>query len=410
MADHINFINDKSVAAVKTNTLYHRGSCPRMIPGDKFSRSDLQKALNKTPFYADSSGTNRRLEKQSFAQSELSTSYVGGHGPGTLGAAFNNINIQYIQHPKAKWDKLPQNDGFRFHNKINTILTDTLSPKQIKSRTRLMTATQVIGYGGILTGLAAAWYKDYTKTKLHSFNDSREWQQVDKVGHFYGTWIESRANNELWKWAGMERKKRIWISGLTSFAFQTTIEYLDGRAAEWGWSWADFGANVLGSGTFIAQELAWNEQRIKLKWSFHRKKYSDPSLNQRSNELFGKTTPERFLKDYNGQTYWASVSVKSLFPKSKLPAWLAFSVGYGAEGMFGGEENIASDANGIITFDRRDIKRSRQWYLAPDIDLTQIKTKSKMLRVLFTILSAFKFPTPSLELSDGKIRANLIHF
>lgn len=285
-----------------------------------------------------------------------------------------------------------------------------LTSDQIKSRTWLITGTNVIGYGGVMAALAAAWYDDYTKTKLHSFDDSREWLQVDKVGHLYGTWIESRANNELWKWTGMERKKRIWISGLTSFAFQTTIEYLDGKSAEWGWSWTDFGANILGSGSFIAQELAWDEQRIKLKWSFHRKNYSNPLLNQRSNDLFGKSTPERILKDYNGQTYWASMSLKSLLPKSKLPEWLCISIGYGAEGMFGGTENIAKDDDGNIIFNRPDIKRYRQWILAPDIDLTKIKTNKKGLRFLFTVLSAFKFPAPSLELSNGKLRLNALHF
>ena len=286
----------------------------------------------------------------------------------------------------------------------------TLSSQQKKKRTWLVAGINVVGYGGIMTALAAAWYDNYTKTKLHSFDDSREWLQVDKVGHFYGTWIESRANNELWKWTGMERKKRIWISGLTSFAFQTTIEYLDGRSAEWGWSWADFGANILGSGTFIAQELAWDEQRIKLKWSFHRKSYPDGSLNQRSDALFGKSTSERILKDYNGQTYWASINFQSFFPKSNLPPWLAVAVGYGAEGMFGGTENIGKDENGNIIFSRSDIKRYRQWYLSPDIDFTKIKTNKKGLRFLFTVLSAFKFPAPSLELSNGKLKLNALHF
>ena len=104
------------------------------------------------------------------------------------------------------------------------------------------------------------------------------------------------------------------------------------------------------------------------------------------------------------------MNLKSFFPKSKLPAWLCVAVGYGAEGMFGGEENIAKDANGNITFDRRDIKRYRQWYLASDIDLSKIKTKSKALNVFLTILSAFKFPTPSLELSNGKFKVNATHF
>lgn len=261
-----------------------------------------------------------------------------------------------------------------------------------------------------MTALASAWYSDYTKTKLHSFDDSKEWLQVDKVGHFYGTWIESRANNELWKWTGMEKKKRILISGLTSFAFQTTIEYLDGKSVEWGWSWADFGANILGSSAFIAQELAWDEQRLKFKWSFHRKNYSDASLNQRSDELFGKSSPERFLKDYNGQTYWASVNLKSFFPKSNLPPWLSLSLGYGAEGMFGGFENIWIDGDPGSPINRTDIKRYRQWYLAPDIDWSKIKTKSKAVKFLFTFLNAFKFPTPSLEFSNGKIKGHLLHF
>ncbi|MBK6826485.1 MAG: DUF2279 domain-containing protein [Chitinophagaceae bacterium] len=151
-----------------------------------------------------------------------------------------------------------------------------LTPRQQKNRTWAVTGLNVVGYGGVMVALAAAWYDDYPKAKLHSFNDSKEWLQMDKVGHLYSTWIESRANNEMWKWTGMERKKRIWISGLTSFAFQTTIEYLDGRSAEWGWSWADMGANVLGTGSFIAQELAWDEQKIKLKWSFHRKNTMTP--------------------------------------------------------------------------------------------------------------------------------------
>lgn len=285
-----------------------------------------------------------------------------------------------------------------------------LTSQQKKTRTWLVAGANILGYGGVMTALASAWYDKYTKTKLHSFDDSHEWLQVDKVGHYYGTWIESRANNELWKWTGMERRKRIWISGLTSVAFQTTIEYLDGKAAEWGWSWTDFTANLLGSGTFIAQELAWDEQRIKLKWSFHRKSYNDASLNQRSDVLFGKSTPERFLKDYNGQTYWASIGLKSFFPKSNLPAWLSVAVGYGAEGMFGADNNIAKDENGNIIFNRTDIRRYRQWYIAPDIDFSKFKTRRKGLRFLYTVLSAFKFPAPSLEFSKGGIKINAIHF
>src|SRR5205085_9063047 len=139
------------------------------------------------------------------------------------------------------------------------------------------------------------------------------------------------------------------------------------------------------------------DQRIKIKFSFHRKTYDDPQLNQRSDVLFGKTLAERFIKDYNGQTYWASVSLKPFLHNSKIPAWLSLAIGYGAEGMFGGTENISKDANGNINFNRPDIKRYRQWFLAPDIDLSKIKTKSKAVNFFLTFLSAFKFPLPSIE-------------
>ena len=261
-----------------------------------------------------------------------------------------------------------------------------------------------------MIALSSAWYSQYEKTKFHTFNDFPEWKQVDKVGHLYSAYIESRASMEMWRWTGIDRKKRIWIGGMSGAVYQTVIEFLDGHSAGWGWSWGDFGANILGSGAMIAQELAWDDQRIKLKFSFHKKSYSDPTLNQRSDVLFGKSIPERLLKDYNGQTYWASANLKPFFKNSNIPEWLSVAVGYGAEGMFGGTENIGKDANGNIIFNRTDIKRYRQWYLAPDIDLTKIKTNKKGLKFLFTVLSAFKFPTPSLELSNGKFKVHALHF
>ncbi len=293
----------------------------------------------------------------------------------------------------------------------STTLIKTLTPLQIKKRTRLVIAGNIIGYGAAMVGFYSAWYKNYPQSKFHAFNDFPEWKQMDKAGHLYGSYIESRGSMELWRWTGIERKKRIWIGGMSGAFYQTAIETLDGFSEKWGWSWADFATNILGSGLLVAQELAWDDQRIKLKFSFHKKRYNDPSLNQRTNILFGENATESFIKDYNGQTYWASVNLKPFFPKLNLPPWLSLSVGYGAEGLFGGTENIAKDEAGNIIFDRRDVKRHRQWYLAPDIDLSKIRTKSKALKFLLTFLSSFKFPAPTLELnSHGKPKLYLLYF
>ncbi|HEX8332249.1 MAG TPA: DUF2279 domain-containing protein [Segetibacter sp.] len=279
-----------------------------------------------------------------------------------------------------------------------------------KKRMRLVTAGNIIGYSGAMVGLYSAWYSKYPQTRFHIFNDNREWLQVDKVGHAYSAYAESYGSMEMWRWTGISRKQRIILGGLSGAAYQTVIEILDGFSEGWGWSWGDFGANVLGSGLLAGQELAWDEQRIRFKFSFHKKKYGSAELTERANELFGESTAERFIKDYNAQSYWLSANVKSFMPKSNLPPWLNVAVGYGAEGMFGGEENIGKDENGNVTFYRPDIKRYRQWYLAPDIDFSRIKTNNKVLRFTLGVLNVVKFPTPSLEFSNKKMRWNWMHF
>ena len=286
----------------------------------------------------------------------------------------------------------------------------TLTPEQKKKRTWLVAGANVVGYGSMMIGLYSAWYKDYPQTSFHTFNDWPEWKQVDKVGHVFSAYTESLVSAEIWRWSGMERKKRIWIGGMSGAVYQTAIEVLDGFSEGWGWSWGDFGANVLGSGAYVTQELAWDEQRIRFKFSFHEKQYSDPILNQRSNELFGKEFYRSFIKDYNGQTYWASFNLRSFAKNSRLPRWLALSFGYGAEGLFGGTRNYAEDKSGNVTFNRPDIKRYRQWYISPDIDLSQIQTNKRVLRILLGALNAFKFPAPTLEFSNGRVKGHFLYF
>lgn len=265
-------------------------------------------------------------------------------------------------------------------------------------------------YSGSMIGLYAAWYQKYPQGRFQTFNDWDEWLQMDKIGHTYSAYTMSRYSLELWKQTDLSRKKKIWIGGLSGAVYQTVIETLDGFSEQWGWSWGDIGANIIGSGSLIAQELAWNEQRIQFKTSFHKMSYSDAALNERSNKIFGKTLAERSLKDYNGQTYWISGTIHSFFPESKIPAWLQVSIGTGVDGLFGARENLARDANGYITFDRSSFPRIRQWYLAPDIDLTKIKTKRKGIKTALFILNALKFPAPTLELSNAKLKIHWLYF
>lgn len=279
-----------------------------------------------------------------------------------------------------------------------------------KKRIKLVTIANAVGYGGSLVGFYSAWYSNYPQSSFHFFNDNNEWKQVDKLGHAYGGYISCYGTTEMWKWAGMKQRKAAVLGSISAFAYESVIETLDGFSAEWGWSWGDIGANIFGSGMFLGQELAWGEQRINYKFSFHKKNYGAPDVNDRANYLYGKTWQERLVKDYNSQTYWLSANLKSFMPKSNLPPWLNVAFGYGAEGMFGAVENYGRDKAGNV-FDRRDIPRYRQYYLSPDIDLTKIKTRNRLLKLTLGFVNIFKFPLPSLEYnSRGQFAFHWLHF
>lgn len=327
----------------------------------------------------------------------------------------------YLEHPAQVENAFPGQPVMKYepygkltrgfdYPQVPIKLNADSSQPNTKKRTFAMTGIHVGLYAGSLVILNEAWYKDYPRGKFRTFKDWPEWQQMDKVGHAWSGYQLSRASYAGWRWAGIAEKKAVLTAGISGFTFLTVIEILDGFSEEWGWSWGDFGANVLGSGLFVAQHLAWKEERISYKFSFHKMKYGNPQLDERSDDLFGASLPERMLKDYNGQTYWLSANLKSFMKNSKLPPWLNISVGYGASGMLGGTENKWMDETTGQIYNRTDIPRLRQWYLAPDIDFTRIKTNSKWMRTLFYALNAFKMPAPTLVLSNGKFRVHGFYF
>ena len=95
---------------------------------------------------------------------------------------------------------------FHLSNNFQTIDSFKTYPYN-KKRIKLVTAANIVGYGGTLIGLNAVWYSKYPRSGFHFFNDDAEWQQVDKVGHIFSAYTESRATMEAWRWAGLSEKK-----------------------------------------------------------------------------------------------------------------------------------------------------------------------------------------------------------
>lgn len=279
------------------------------------------------------------------------------------------------------------------------------APSDTLHKSRLIFASTVAtaGYGASVVGLYQLWYKDYEQSKFHFFNDNKSWLQMDKAGHALTGYQLARYGYETMKWTGVKEPTAVWIGSNFGLLFLTTIELMDGFSAEWGFSYGDALANVAGTAGFIAQQLAWQEQRVVLKFSFSKSKFA-----QYRPEVLGHNRLENILKDYNGQTYWLSINPSSFSQKEKkfLP-WLNIALGYSANGMLGGDFNPNYNAAGQeLPF----AERYRQYYLSLDIDLTRIKTQNHFLQSVFSVVGFLKIPAPAIEFSQNKLKWHWMKF
>jgi len=264
-----------------------------------------------------------------------------------------------------------------------------------KKRRNILLISEASAYTFALAGLNHLWYANYPKSSFHFINDNEEWLQMDKMGHMSASYYTGVAGIKAYEWAGYSRKNAIWYGGITGSIFLTVIEILDGTSEEWGASSGDLVANTTGSLLAIGQALKWNEQRIQLKYS-----YSPTYMAIKNPEQLGSNHLERALKDYNGQTYWLTLNIKSLLQieNSDFPTWLSLALGYGADEM----------ANPY--HEDGDLERYRKFFISFDVDLNKIKTKNKTLSSVLHTFGFLKFPTPAIQYSNGNIFFHPIYY
>lgn len=257
-------------------------------------------------------------------------------------------------------------------------------------------------YVGSIFVLNNTWYKDKKRVPFHFYNDNGAYLQVDKFGHMFGSYFYSYIGYHFLLYKGATRKEALLFGSTLGFVLQLPIEIMDGFHEGYGFSWGDVAANAMGSALVFGQELLFNEQVVKYKFSYWESEYS-----KNSNGYFGKTALDRMLNDYNGHTYWFSMPVKIIINNNHIPSWLNFAVGYGANGMYGEFENISIyEGTSIPATDRY-----RQFLFSMDIDWPKIKTNSKFLKVLFKGMTFIKLPFPALEYnSKGQFKGYWIYY
>lgn len=268
------------------------------------------------------------------------------------------------------------------------------SSKVESKRLTLFIAGSSVAYGITLVGLNELWYSNNPHQSFHFFNDNAEWKQVDKLGHFYSAFYLSQGSSTALRWTGVKTSKADLIGSLIGFGVMLPIEIFDGYSAAYGASGGDLVANAAGAVFYYGQKFLWNGILIYPKFSFHRSDYASLRPN-----VLGDNAISEMFKDYNGQTYWLSLDMDKFV---RFPKWLNLAVGYGAEGMIYARDEQNREAGYPLPY--------RQYYFSVDIDLRSIKSRSKFVNTLISVISVVKLPAPALEFSNKGMKFRPFYF
>jgi|WetSurMetagenome_2_1015567.scaffolds.fasta_scaffold18989_3 hypothetical protein len=246
------------------------------------------------------------------------------------------------------------------------------------------------------------WYSKSLKVPFFFADDLRGYLQVDKFQHSFGSYYESCIMYHFLSNSGVSRKSALIWSAPMGLLIQSPKEFIDGHYTGGGFSWSDIAANVTGSLFFVTQEMLFREQVIRYKFSFSKSEYVDGTYG-----FLGTNLIQNYFKDYNGHTYWLTVSANRIFLKRVLPPWIGISAGYSANGMLGKFENREKYEGYYLP----ETPRYRQFLFSLDIDWTCIRTRSRFLKTLLSTISFIKLPFPAIEVNSlGKIKGYWIYF
>lgn len=242
-------------------------------------------------------------------------------------------------------------------------------------------------YVGGMATLAYVWYGNSGFDSFSFFNDIDQWRGMDKLGHAYTAFHLSERIDKALGYACLPPRRSRLQAALMGFLLMLPIEILDGFSPDYGFSWADVGANAAGS--FLYWIQTGHHPWVRMKYSFFPTRYAAERP-----ELLGHSITQQWLKDYNGQTYWLTLDLPRAWQhRLMLPIPLTLAIGYGAGDMLYARPEQNRQA-GLSPYSR--------WYLSLDIDWAQISTHKRGLRWLFAALNLIKIPAPTLSWSPER--------
>jgi hypothetical protein len=267
---------------------------------------------------------------------------------------------------------------------LNSKIKLTADKKNYKVNPLKMTVLGVVG-AGVFTSMHIYYSNTWWKDKRDYFKFAQDGyyaRNMDKASHLYTANVFTELTAIAYEWAGVSPSKALLYGAITSMAYETYIEVNDGFAPNWGFDWADMGANIFGAVYPFIQREVKPLENVNFKWSFNPRWITKKA-----------TATDDLLDDYTNMTFWMSVNPELVLPKSVTsgkfyPNFLAIALGMSVKG--------ASHVAGSTT-------AFAEWYISLDYDLRKLPGKSDFMKKLKKILNFYHFPAPAVRVSPSGI-------
>lgn len=257
-------------------------------------------------------------------------------------------------------------------------ISDSLPPPEYSpSLPRTLIVSGALA-GGFIYGHALStdlWWKG-ERSDFH-FDWEHDWTYslgADKLGHAYFPYAASRILAQGFEWCGYAPSTSQWMGSGVALTYQIYTEIRDGFSAEWGFSWGDMGANVIGAGLPILQREIPHLRNYTYKISYH------PSARFRAG------SNKAIIDDYESSYHWVSFDVAGLMPEQwniSWPRWLNIAVGHSVKDL-----------------DDRGAGRHELW-LSIDWNLEGLPGDGWLWRMMKRTLNVYHFPAPAVRIVGG---------
>ncbi|MFI5251356.1 MAG: DUF2279 domain-containing protein [Bacteroidota bacterium] len=246
---------------------------------------------------------------------------------------------------------------------------------------------------GVMTGIVTAVHiyqrEAWWQGERQPFRFENDWTyalNIDKCGHIYGAYTESKLAHSILSWTGFSEKSSLFYGSLIGLSYQMYVEVEDGYHKDYGFSPGDAISNIMGASIPLAQNQFPILQNFSLKYSYHP---SDQYLNDLRSEKF-----RTFIDDYEGTIFWVSMDPHFLLSYNAakaVPSWLGISFGLAAHNLneLGGGDRL--------------------YYLTLDYNFSKIETQSSILHDFLCALDYFHLPAPGIGLEDGKLKFGIFY-